>query len=1452
MAAGPGLRAYTANLLQAERNVSEVRGVIDDIGDGIDAVQLAIKAVDVVEQRADAFGKTISKMQLSLKLMDKAGPLKALAKVGLNILDAVKDVAQEVENKAHALARQIDDKHIEDKLDKAEQKLKDYDHALALVEHDLGVRAASATNLVYTLDTLDRLGADGPAASLSATAEALVAAPNAAVGALNDVYGAVRSSARALDNAVPDASFRPVLDVRIQFDKIASSLAFLQGPLNVVSSVLKPIEPLLDAVGFVFNITVGPVINYLLDSLGIQRLIDSAASKIAGLLPHADVFDHILSDFDLAFAQLGPLGDVADYLGVDDWVHDLAQDLLGTVGDPGTGPIGLGDDHDNTLLGTAGDDLLDAGAGNDTIDGGAGNDILVAGPGDDVLRGGSGDDSVVFRGNFSEYSFMHDPATGVITFDHEQSVNRQVDDGRDETLDIETFTFADISLSRSVLLEAVQVATPGQTLLRGDDGVNLLFAGSTAITLDGQGGDDVLYGGPGNDTLLGGAGNDLLVRSAGSDIIDGGPGVDTWRFGVDNASGNPVVDLDLKDGIVYLGRDRVTLLSVENVIVEDQRHAYLFGDDGPNHLKSAGDRDLLDGRGGDDWLEGGGGDDILIGGPGSDTLSGEDGYDVLVAADRALPGVSNVYDGGEGNYDTLVYGSNLGSYLSREHLSDGMRQKANLQEAISGPVRVWAETGLIERLADDGRTLLSTDTARGIEIFVGSDFDDEMHGAPGPYQSLDGGAGNDLLFAGQAGGTINGGEGDDRVVAGTGGFNADGGGGYDILDLSTQEGVRWMVRLTGSIGSSLQAFDAREGSALAEPGSSLKNNWGPALLGSGTAANFDLYIGGPGDDYFELQDRGAIAVQAGDGNDFVQGLGGGSNNPRFDLAGGNGDDHIVLQDDGLADGGQGNDLIELDAGGSGVVRALGGTGDDVIRLRSGQVTIDGGDGFDTLAASERNVLDGLLVDLAAGTVQGVGGAKFITGTVFGIESVLGSDLHNDVLRGSDGGEQLVGAGGADTLEGRGGADALYGGAGDDLLRGGAGDDLLHGGAGSDLIDGGDGVDTASWAFSAPGAQPGLRERQSMGSVDADLASGIARLSLFGGGTEVDALTSIENLTGGAGDDRLLGNGAANLLAGGAGSDLLDGRDGDDVLVLEGDDTAYGGSGNDRFVIGLGHTSIDGGAGDDVLDFGSLSGQVTIDPVAGTYEAMFDVDRPVWASGGGTEPRSVGGVTLTPQDVLEADPEFSNSADDVARSVPEDPGLEIRFERMQEAATGHFTQVERMIGGAALSTAVFDAARDSYTVVHSGDALSLSASAAAPTLLEGVDRVRFSDQSLAFDFDGAAGEVARLLGAVFGPDAVGNTAYAGIGLNLKAEGMSYADLGALALDAAGVHTPQAVVDLLWGHVIGGVPTAAQAQPYVDLLNKGMSAGELAMFAAQTDENAVRIDLVGLESTGLAYA
>ncbi|MDQ4420930.1 right-handed parallel beta-helix repeat-containing protein [Sphingobium sp. DEHP117] len=97
----------------------------------------------------------------------------------------------------------------------------------------------------------------------------------------------------------------------------------------------------------------------------------------------------------------------------DDTVYgmDGNDNIQGRDGDDviygGTGIDSLrGEIGNDSLFGEAGDDKLDGGVGNDILDGGIGNDLLLGGAGNDVMTGGAGSD--IFRfyaADVAAYSF---------------------------------------------------------------------------------------------------------------------------------------------------------------------------------------------------------------------------------------------------------------------------------------------------------------------------------------------------------------------------------------------------------------------------------------------------------------------------------------------------------------------------------------------------------------------------------------------------------------------------------------------------------------------------------------------------------------------------------------------------------------------------------------------------------------------------------------------------------------------------------------------------------------------------------------------------------------------------------------------------------------------------------------------------------------------------------------
>ncbi|MGZ5050970.1 MAG: M12 family metallo-peptidase [Methylobacter sp.] len=139
-------------------------------------------------------------------------------------------------------------------------------------------------------------------------------------------------------------------------------------------------------------------------------------------------------------------------------------------------------------------------------------------------------------------------------------------------------------------------------------------------------------------------------------------------------------------------------------------------------------------------------------------------------------------------------------------------------------------------------------------------------------------------------------------------------------------------------------------------------------------------------------------------------------------------------------------------------------------------------------------------------------------------------------------------------------------------------------------------------------------------------------------------------------------------------------------------------------------------------------------------------------------------------------------------------------------------------------------------------------------LTGVERLRFSDLSVALDLDGNAGTTAKILGVVFGKDSVSNLSYAGIGLKYLDDGMSYQDLLQLALNArlGSGYSNASEVNLIYQNLLSSPPTTADLNFWVSALNAGQyTQVSLALMAANLDLNTSNINLTGLTTTGLQY-
>jgi VCBS repeat-containing protein len=392
-------------------------------------------------------------------------------------------------------------------------------------------------------------------------------------------------------------------------------------------------------------------------------------------------------------------------------------------------------------------------------------------------------------------------------------------------------------------------------------------------------------------------------------------------------------------------------------------------------------------------------------------------------------------------------------------------------------------------------------------------------------------------------------------------------------DINTEGDHRIYVRQVDAAGN-ISAGKLLELTCGSENDDSLTTATKTTLLGRGGndtltgGAGDDTLYGDSGNDYL-TGDNGINFLYGGSGDDTFYG---GAGTDTFDGGAPNSDSDTVS----YANVGAGTDITaSLDSGSGGIAgedsysaieNLTGGAGEDTLYGDNNDNTLIGGAGNDTL-------LDGLA----------------------GNDSLHGG-TGNDILHGQDGDDTLYGDSGDDKLYGDADTNYLYGGDGDDELYGGAGTDHFYGD--DDTTHGNDNEsDTVSYENDSAGISASLATR----TGTAGIATG-------------DTYSDIENLTGGSGDDFLVGDDENNVLTGGNGDDDLTGGAGNDILE--------GGAGGDHF---------SGGEGNDTVSFAN-----SMSPV---YVSLKDVNFRIFDAAGDTYDADIENLTGTAQvDWLEGNDE----------------------------------------------------------------------------------------------------------------------------------------------------------------------------------------------------------------------
>ncbi len=881
-----------------------------------------------------------------------------------------------------------------------------------------------------------------------------------------------------------------------------------------------------------------------------------------------------------------------------------------------------GDFRTNTILGGAGNDIIDGGhstdpnTDSDRLFGNDGDDRFIAASSDgaDTFDGGAGTDAL-------DYSAE---AAGVI-------VSLVDGNGNDTVIDVERLigTGFDDQLTGDAAGNILQAGAGNDTIdgglgddliayssgldvARGGNGldtldytlfgsavdVDLRITGDAAFTTDGtnwdvgtrrlimqlpdrdvenvigsdhndrlQGNelDNMLNGGLGNDVMFGHAGNDMFAYTGGLDSWNGGEGIDsgnfsTFRFAVDVNLTSSGVDARHRGGSDVQTGTYVDMASLDSIenIIGTSFDDGISGDGSNNELSGFMGDDILIGNGGDDVLSGGLGDDLLRGGIGADTLRGGDGTDTA-------------------GYEAS--GAAVAVNLVANTASGGTAQ----DDVLS----------LIENLYG---------SAHG-DALVGSNDNNELRGL----------AGNDTLDGQGANDRLEGGLGNDRMI---------GGDGFDMAILRVaSDDVTVQITYGGVQVTSAEGVDF-----IADDVEFIQFNDGEITFGElaamagagddtivGTDQPDQLY-GHAGNDRIEARE-GNDHLFGGVGNDTLLGeagsdrLVGDSGNDRLDggsdrdqLVGGAGNDTYVVDrtdDVVIEQANAGTDTVlsaanfvlsdnvenltltgseDLEATGNSLHnRIAGNLGDNRLVGGGGDDTLLGGGGVDTavigLASSSVTVTRSgtdLVLATSLGNILIGADVEFVDFTdqqlSFGdLAALLGSastgTAAGDTLTGTPNADVLAGLGGNDRIEGRAENDILVGGAGNDTLLGEAGDDRLDGGTGNDELNGGDGADQH---FGGTGDDTYIVDNASDRVVEraADGNDSVMASVSFTLSDHVEALTLMGSAdldgTGNAGDNMLVGNAGANTLRGDAGDDTLNGGAGDDILL--------GGTGSDTAVL----------------------------------------------------------------------------------------------------------------------------------------------------------------------------------------------------------------------------------------------------------------------------------------------
>ncbi|NES24392.1 MAG: calcium-binding protein, partial [Symploca sp. SIO3E6] len=330
--------------------------------------------------------------------------------------------------------------------------------------------------------------------------------------------------------------------------------------------------------------------------------------------------------------------------------------------------------------------------------------------------------------------------------------------------------------------------------MSGNGGNDILIGGPKKDTIYGNNGNDSLYGQGGNDYLNGGTGNDYLNGGTGNDWMYGGSGNDRY---VVNSSGDTVIEY-ANQGIdrVYSSISYSLGANLENLSLTGSAY-YGYG----NSLNNS-----ISGNGYSNYLWGGSGNDSLYGNGGNDTLSGSYGNDYL----NGGTGSDWMY-GGSGN-DRYVVNSSGDTVI--EYANQGIdRVYSSISYSLGANLENLTLTG--SAYYGYGNSLNNSISGNGYSNYLwGGSGNDSLYGNGG-NDTLSGSYGDDYLNGGTGSDWMYGGTGNDRYVVDSSG---------DVVVEYFNQGIdRVYSSISYSLGANLENLTLT-GSAYYGYGNSLNNS----------------------------------------------------------------------------------------------------------------------------------------------------------------------------------------------------------------------------------------------------------------------------------------------------------------------------------------------------------------------------------------------------------------------------------------------------------------------------------------------------------------------------------------------------------------------------------------------------------------------------------------------------